>query len=151
MTWLLVIELPTVFYQISADPGFKRTDVDPFLASTDLVAAIIFIAIALYANRAYPLWIAGMQLLALTAHVARGLAETVSPVAYTTMVIAPGWLQLLFLGCGLGFHLLRQRRYGNYRDWRISRGMAEWSMRRTKRSNGSATLASSLRTRKDGQ
>lgn len=146
--WLLVFEVLVGAYQLLSEPGFKRTDVDLFLATTDIIAAFIFIAIALYANRTYPLWIAGMQLLALTAHVARGLADTVSPVAYTTMVIAPGWLQLVFLGCGFGFHILRKRKYGAYRDWRISRGTSDWSTLGGKRAGIAATLASSLRITK---
>jgi hypothetical protein len=105
---------------IFAAAGYRLNDVDLFLATTDTFAAIIFIAIALFANRNYPLWIAAMQVLAMTAHLARGLAETISPIAYITMVVAPGWFQLLFLALGLLGHILRKRSHGEYRDWRTN-------------------------------
>lgn len=118
-TWLVVFEIAGRVYRLVADTGFKLTDVDLFLATTDGIAGIIWIVVALYANRNYTLWIAGMQVLAMTAHLARGLAETISPIAYITMVVAPGWFQLIFLAIGLIRHISRKRRFGEYRDWRL--------------------------------
>lgn len=118
-TWLFVFEIPEWINQLVSAEGHQLADVDYFLASLDLLAGVSWIAIALCANRTYPLWIAGMQLLAMTAHVARGLADAISPVAYITMVIAPGWFQLFFLAGGVICHIFRKRKYGAYRDWRI--------------------------------
>ncbi|WP_051221094.1 hypothetical protein [Erythrobacter cryptus] len=84
----------------------------------DIVAAAAFIAIALKANRSYTLWLAGFQLVALSAHVVRGLVDAVSPLAYAILAIGPSYGQLLVLAGGLLFHCLRLRRYGPYRDWR---------------------------------
>ncbi len=97
----------------------KVTVVDPVLAAIDLGALVVFIAIAVNANRNYPLWIAGLQVLAMTAHVARGLTETISPIAYVTMVIAPGWIQLFILGAGVIRHRRREKQFGRYREWRV--------------------------------
>lgn len=126
ITWLLLFELGGNFYRFVFERGTQVTQVDYFYASSDMLAGMILIVIALYANRNYTLWIAGMQVLAMTAHLARGLAEMISPVAYLTMVIAPGWLQLLFLALGLSRHVLRERKYGDYRDWRMARNLSDF-------------------------
>ncbi len=119
VTWLVLFEVTGWIYNLVLGAGVLLTDVDYFLATIDVLAAAIWITIALYANRNYTLWIAGMQVLAMTAHLARGLAETISPIAYITMVVAPGWFQLIFLAIGLIRHISRKRRFGEYRDWRL--------------------------------
>lgn len=119
ITWLVLFELAQRAYQ-SLGAGYQLANVDWFLAATDMVAGVAFIAVALYANRNYPLWIAGMQVLAMTAHLARGMADTVSPVTYALMVAVPGWFQLTFLGIGVARHVARKRKCGAYRDWRSS-------------------------------
>ncbi|GMN02118.1 hypothetical protein [Erythrobacter sp. MTPC3] len=119
ITWVLVFEVPGRLYRAVSEDGLRLTGTDAFLATTDVVAGIVWIGIALYANRNYTLLIASMQVLAMTAHVARSLADTISPVAYVTMVAAPGWFQLIFLGIGILMHRKREERYGPYRDWRI--------------------------------
>lgn len=123
-TWLIVFELGGRLYRGLFSDGFRLLEVDPFLASADLSAGAIWILVALYANRIYPLWIAGTQILAIAAHLSRALAESVSPLAYATMFIAPGWIQLVLLGAGVLRHALRVRRHGEYRDWRTGPGGA---------------------------
>ncbi len=128
-TWLILFEVVTRLYRAISDSGFRSTEVDPLLASTDVLAGLIWIAIAINANRNYPLWIAAMQVLALTAHVARGLTETISPLAYLMMAIAPGWFQLVILGLGVFRHRRREKQFGRYQGmarpgaiWRIAAG-----------------------------
>ncbi len=117
-TWLIIFELGGRLNDLVFGEGLKLTDVDLYWASADLIAGILWFAVALYANRSYTLWIAAMQLLAMTAHLVRGLVESISPIAYVTMVIAPGWVQLFLLAGGLSFHIRRKRAHGPYRDWR---------------------------------
>ena len=119
VTWVLVFEVPGAIYRSLLDPDTKLTVVDAFSATTDVVAAICWVAIALYANRNYTLWIAAMQVLAVTAHMARGLLEALSPIAHLSMTVAPGYLQLAFLGVGLVRHIRRKQKHGPYRDWRV--------------------------------
>lgn len=121
MTWLIVFELGGRILPALLDVRYQLMTVDSWLVSCDFLAGILLIGIALHANRNYTLWIAAMQLLAMTAHLARGLVETIAPVAYVAMVAAPGWLQLALLGAGLTRHIQRERRFGTYRDWRLSR------------------------------
>jgi len=117
-TWLIVFEFGGRVQDWIFGKSIQLADVDWFLAISDLLVAAVFLAVALFANRQYTLAIAGLQLIAITAHFARAVAEAISPVAYATMIIVPGWFQLIFLAIGLYRHILRKRRYGSYRDWR---------------------------------
>lgn len=120
-TWLIVFELAGAIQDWFFGKSVQLAGVDWFFASADAVAGLIFILIALYANRNYTLWIAGMQVLAIMAHLARSLADLISPITYAVMFVAPGWFQLMLLGVGLARHIQRRRKYGTYRDWRISK------------------------------
>ena len=121
LVWLVFFEIVPGGYALATGLGTNLDGIDPLLAFVDLAAVVFWVAIALYANRNYTLWIAAMQVLAVTAHLARGLVEAISPVAYVTMVAVPGRFQLLLLAIGLGRHIARKRKFGPYRDWRISR------------------------------
>lgn len=120
LVWLVFFELLPDGYEMMTGSGLRVEDVDPFYAVVDFAAMISWVGIALYANRNYTLLIAAMQVLAMTAHLARGLVEAISPVAYVTMVAVPGWLQLLLLAAGLIRHIFRKRRFGAYRGWRAN-------------------------------
>ncbi len=117
-TWLVCFELGDWARDAYRDNAVQLLQVDYLLAAGDFVAGFCWVMIALYANRNYTLWIAGMQVLAMSAHLARGLVESISPIGYLVMVVAPGWFQLFILGIGLTRHILRKRKYGPYRDWR---------------------------------
>ncbi|MEL6486211.1 MAG: hypothetical protein AAFQ13_03585 [Pseudomonadota bacterium] len=118
--WMILFEGIPRIYRGFWDAGHQLEQIDLFYALIDTATCVAFVAIALNANRNYPLIIAALQVLAVAAHLARGLIETISPIAYATMVIAPSWLQLAVLGLGLVRHIQRQRQYGPYREWRLS-------------------------------
>ncbi len=120
LAWLFLFEITRLAHSpfVQRSPVFDT--IDPFLATVDLVALVIFTLCALYANRNYMLWIAGMQVLAMTAHLARGMVEEISQISYAMMAYMPGWFQLLFFAIGLSRHVMRRRQYGYYRDWRTS-------------------------------
>ncbi len=88
-------------------------------ALIDVVACIAAFAIALSANRIYPLWFAAVQLLALFAHLARAMAVDILPMVYAIMFIAPSYLQIAILALGLWFHRRRVLEHGPYRSWRL--------------------------------
>jgi hypothetical protein len=87
----------------------------------DLAAGGVFILIALYANRNYPLWVAGFQLVALGAHLVGQVDLAITQLAMAILVIGPSYGQLLVLIAGFVRHLRRERRFGPYRDWRTAR------------------------------
>ena len=119
--WVLCFEAPSLIYREWMGSGVRLAGFDPFLAAKDFVAGALWVTVALYANRNYTLWIAGTQLLAIGAHLARGLIESVSPTGFLFLVVAPGWFQLVFMSIGFTRHILRKRKYGSYRDWRMVR------------------------------
>lgn len=90
----------------------------PIFTGIDMLAAVLFTGIALNANRNYPLWIAGFQLVAVGAHIVKALVDGVSPLAVAVLVIGPSYFQILLLMGGFVRHAQRQRRFGRYREWR---------------------------------
>jgi hypothetical protein len=84
----------------------------------DIAAGVGFIAVALNANRNYPLWVAGFQLVAISAHAVRGLVNSVSPLAYLILASGPSYCQLLLIFGGFVRHRMRLREFGPYRHWR---------------------------------
>ena len=92
----------------------------------DLLAGVGFVAVALKANRNYPLWIAGFQLVAISAHAVKGLVDTVSPIAYLILASGPSYCQLALIFAGFARHVTRTRQFGPYRDWRSSTPGAQW-------------------------
>lgn len=117
--WVFCFELPSLIYRDWLGLSVTLNEFDFFLASKDVVAGACWIALALYANRNYTLWIAGIQLLAIGSHVARGLVESISPIGFVSLVVAPGWMVLIIMSIGFTRHILRKREFGTYRDWRI--------------------------------
>lgn len=84
----------------------------------EVTALAVSLAVALLANRMYPLWFAAFQLIALLAHVARDIAQPIAPLAYLIMYIGPSYCQIILLAGGIWLHRRRVRRYGRYRSWR---------------------------------
>ena len=79
-------------------------------------------AIALRANRTYPLWIAGAQLISVTSHLYRLAFVHIHPVVYAVMMRLPFYVNVVALIWGLQAHLSRTRRIGSYPSWRGSSG-----------------------------
>ena len=86
----------------------------------DLAGAIGATAVALFANRAYSLWFAAFQLIALFAHLAHYAAPGVATLAYRLLSTGPSYFQMVLLGGGIWFHRRRVARFGPYRSWRSS-------------------------------
>lgn len=86
----------------------------------DALAFVIAFAVALYANRIYPLWIAGVQLIALLSHFYKLVLGDFDLLAYQIMQTIPSYLQIAVLACGVMAHILRHRKTGNYPSWRTS-------------------------------
>jgi hypothetical protein len=124
--WLIGIFVATMVLPIYIHQwlgGGGAFEVGPhaaFATLLDIVAAALFVGVALNANRNYPLWIAGFQLVAVGAHLVQALVGSVSPVAVAILVIGPSYCQLLLLFAGFVRHMLRQRRFGQYREWRVT-------------------------------
>lgn len=101
-----------------AGQNFAVTDGVHF--AIDLGGCAAMVAIALFANRMYTLWMAAFQIIAVNAHLARELVEGIAPIAYVILYIAPSYFQIILLACGIWLHRGRLARFGPYRDWRTS-------------------------------
>jgi len=114
----MVIPIWVLTWLFSAESA--RQTVTQIRLLIDVVAAALFIAIALKANRNYPLWVAGFQLVALGSYLVSLVAVGVSPLALVILNVGPSYCQPLVLIGGFIRHQRRERRFGPYRDWRIA-------------------------------
>ncbi|MEL7454622.1 MAG: hypothetical protein AAGJ50_14745, partial [Pseudomonadota bacterium] len=63
----------------------------------DIYMMIGFGLVALYANRSYPIWCAGLQLISLAGSALRVFSSDSGNVAYVVMTVGAGWIQLLLI------------------------------------------------------
>lgn len=114
---------PAMLFRIIANASMLFGNFSAIYVLIDVIALAGFMAIALNANRNYPLWVAGFQLVAVGSHMVRGITDVVSPIAYAILAIGPSYCQLAVLLVGLVRHRRRIRRFGAYRDWRNGHGL----------------------------
>ncbi|TCM22407.1 hypothetical protein EDF56_1011097 [Novosphingobium sp. PhB165] len=86
----------------------------------DVIGLAVFVTVALSANRSYPLWIGGAQMVALSSHFYPLLAHDLAGTGYLAMSIMPSYAQTIAMGIGLASHMRRQKTAGSYRCWRTS-------------------------------
>jgi len=115
--YMFLIDLPLRWI---LGPGRHYSSIDDGTLFIDITAAAMFVAIALQANRMYPLWLAALQLISLASHLIRGIDRLMLPLAYSVMNIAPSYLELIIIVGGIVCHVRREKRYGPYRSWRNS-------------------------------
>ncbi|MFL0355640.1 hypothetical protein ACI5KX_04095 [Erythrobacter sp. GH1-10] len=120
LTFVVLFTLPNMITGFVSGGALLFIEGGTFYAGIDVVAAVIFVAVALNANRNYTLWIAGFQLVATFSHAVRFMVDVVSPLAHAMMVIGPSYFQLILMTAGLVRHIRREKRHGSYRDWRIT-------------------------------
>lgn len=129
--WLIGVFLTTMILPIYVIWSLQlgAAEIGPYagvLFLIDVIAAAAYTAIALNANRNYPLWIAGFQLVSVVAHVVRSVIDTVSPFAYAVLIIGPSYGALVVLAVGFLRHIQRERRFGEYREWRNTPPGLRW-------------------------
>jgi hypothetical protein len=95
-------------------------EVDPFHLVLDGAELVAIWAIALHANRIWPLWAAAAQLICVAGHVAALIEPGGMSRAYWTMTQIPFFIQIAALLLGTAFHARRTQRIGCYRNWRFS-------------------------------
>lgn len=112
-------------YQLSKPPDVAREvlgygSIHPYFLIVDVLAFGLLTAIALEANRFYPILLAGCQLVSLMTHMASGVLRAEYPFAYALFNILPFYCMIAAFGVGLFAHLRRTRRLGPYQSWRGS-------------------------------
>lgn len=86
----------------------------------DVLAMACMYVVALHANRIYPLWIAGAQIIAMFGHFYRLALEEINTFAYDAMAVTPSYIQFVAMLLGVACHMSRRRRLGRYPSWRRS-------------------------------
>ena len=129
--WLIAVFLATMVLPIYAIWGFgtkSLTDASyaPWYFAIDVVAVGLYVLIAMHANRNYPMWVAGLQLVSVVAHLVGAMVDTITPLAMAMLVIGPSYGGLAVIAVGFWRHRQRERRYGRYREWRADPPSLAW-------------------------
>lgn len=86
----------------------------------DLLVLIGLATLAMRANRMYPIWMLGAQLISTMMHLNREVSGEMQGIAYLILTRIPSYLQIGGFAVGLYMHRRRVGRYGTYRSWRAS-------------------------------
>jgi hypothetical protein len=100
----------------TGDSGVAAFRPDHALLDTLLLLCVG--AVALRANRFYPMVMTSAALIAVLAHGLRWLGLIDGRFAYQVLTTVPALVMVLTFWTGLGLHLRRERRFGLYPDWR---------------------------------
>lgn len=128
ITFVALFTIPLTIVEYAFDGPLIFSERGILYAALDVLALISFLSIGLNANRVYPLWLAAFQIVVLAAHMVRGVVEAITPLAYAIMVISPSYFQLGIIAGGLILHIRRKKRFGEYRDWRMSAPQQPWTL-----------------------
>ena len=120
---------PAYHFLIGHGAIYRSVDIGHLVM--DVVVAAIFVAVALRANRVYPLWLAAFQLVSVLSHFAREVTDFFPMRAYGFMSFGPYYFILLILAGGIALHARRSRYVGPYRSWRRSSNLSRGVIRRS--------------------
>lgn len=115
----LMVIVDRLYHQL-VQRGAHYGQVDIGHLAIDLAAAAIFIAVAVRANRFYPICLSALQLASVVAHFSRWTDPSEARLAYYLLGYGPSVFEMLVLGAGIALHARRVRKYGPYRSWRSS-------------------------------
>jgi len=116
-----ILGLDRTYHAILAT-GWVWEGVDLGHMLIDTFGLLALTAVALLANRVYPICLASIQLFTLIAHVARSLMPDVELGAYGVLIVAPSYLLIVVFAVGLVLHRRRVLTYGPYRSWQTFSG-----------------------------
>lgn len=121
---LLAMVIATWLYRLMDWSSLPSTAMGGFVTTNavyvviDGAALAVLVAIAILANRQYPTWMAGFQLTATLMHFVDGVARTQAPFAYALLNVLPFYFMMASQAWGLIAHVRRERRLGQYPNWR---------------------------------
>jgi len=105
-----------------SSPAMVYMSVESGVFLVDVACAVAFVALALWANRYWPLWIAGLQLLGVSAHAVKLAYPDVIPRAYAFVTVFWSYPMLFILVMGTFRHQQRLAKFGVDRSWSSSWG-----------------------------
>jgi hypothetical protein len=116
---LAMLLVDRVYHLIFDRPAiYLSLDVCHF--TIDCAGAVALVAVALFANRMYPIWMSSIQLISALGHLARVGDQDLIDGAYAIMIQAPFYFLIAVLTGGIISHRRRVRHFGTYRSWRRS-------------------------------
>jgi len=95
----------------------RYQDTEVGLLLIDAALLVVLVAVALWANRFWPIWIAAFQLFALLVHIAMLYQQDVLPIVYFVVISRIAYPMLVMLLVGTTFHFQRLQRHGADPDW----------------------------------
>lgn len=95
-------------------------DVDAIHFTIDASALCCFFAIAMRANRFWPLCVTSLQAIAVIGHLAKAIDLAIHPTAYGIMQVATSYPLIAVLIIGTWAHARRERLTGSEQSWRSS-------------------------------
>ncbi|MCP5396285.1 MAG: hypothetical protein H6918_06075 [Sphingomonadaceae bacterium] len=104
-------------YHFAAGSGTIWYQIDIGHTIIDLVTTASFIIIAIHANRLYTIFLASLQIIALSSHIIMILSDEIAALSYSIISISPSYLQIVVLGVGIFLHLKRKSTCGPYPSW----------------------------------
>lgn len=107
--------IATYVAQPAARASYHAVELNILLADAGLLIALV--AVALTANRFWPIWIAALQFFALLVHVAKAYQADILPVVYFAVIARIAYPMVIMLALGAMFHFDRVRRHGSDPDW----------------------------------
>ena len=118
--WILTLPLGELAYHGILGPEYQTSSTDFGHFAMNSAIAAGFLAIALKANRRYPLWLAAFQLVSVFGHFVRIPMRDLDGAAYLILVTAPSYCLIATLAIGIFRHHRRKAIFGEYRSWRRS-------------------------------
>jgi hypothetical protein len=102
---------------VSHDVQVRYQGVETGLFLVDLAALAAFAALALWADRFWPLWITGIHLVGVATHTAKLLSPDVVPRVYSWVQGLWAYPILLLIVIGAARHRIRVARFGADNSW----------------------------------
>lgn len=112
---LLIAMIATALMPVA--PGRSYYMLHLPLLAIDLLLLSALTAVALRANRFWPLWLAALQLVAIGVHGVRAYDPHILPIVYARIVGEIAYPMLALLVIGTVRHHSRALRLGGERDW----------------------------------
>jgi hypothetical protein len=94
--------------------------VQVWVFAIDLLLLVGLFVLALVSTRFWPLWLTGLQLLAVIAHLIRAIDHSALPRGYQFLISFEAYPMLLIVAIGTWRHRKRLRIYGADTSWRDS-------------------------------
>lgn len=119
-TLVLVGSLLTLAAISSQAGSYSSVETGVFIV--DLATLLAFLALAIRAQRFWPLWIAALQLIGTLGHIVKLVDPHLIPKAYAFAAIVWSYPMLLILALGTFNHQRRLKRNGSDPSWSSSFG-----------------------------